>query len=98
MKVTSSYAKKLPYGEWTCKCGRRVLFNRRYQPLWSRSNSGEVTRADPTELVEGITATQWFFNDSTSPLWTNPACLSSEQEKALTRALDALRAWGLPLP
>jgi len=31
-------------------------------------------------------------------LWTNPACLSSEQEKALTRALDALRAWGLPLP
>lgn len=88
---------RLPYGRWRCADGREVLFNRAYEPLWSRIN-GEVVQADPGERVQGIEEQLFFFDDADSPLWANPSCPSEMRRAALARALDALTSWGLPSP
>lgn len=37
----------LPYGMWTCRDGRQILFNRRYMAIWQKWPDGRVDR--PTE-------------------------------------------------
>ncbi len=84
----------LPYGLWRCVGSREVLFNRAYQPLWSRID-GEVVEASPDEWVAGIEEEQFFFDDADSPLWANPACPRAARQAALARARGALLSWGL---
>ena len=85
----------LPYGMWRCAGGREVLFNRAYQPLWSRIN-GEVEQASLDEWVAGIEEEQFFFDDADSPLWANPGGARDTRQAALARAQGALLSWGLP--
>ncbi len=56
----------LPYGQWTCADGRRVLYNRWYTPIWQRSRSGWVSPADPHEWVVWIDQ-HWFYKDGNPP-------------------------------
>jgi hypothetical protein len=72
----------LPYGQWTCADGRRVLFNRRYRPILERLPDGQV-RAMNYQWVTFIRQT-WFYNEQTEPRerWRN--------------ANGALARWGLP--
>jgi hypothetical protein len=54
--------RTLPYGMWTGKSGRKVLFNRGYRPIWQRS--GDMTQpADRDEWVSDIAKQEWFFHD-----------------------------------
>lgn len=85
----------LPYGMWRCAGGRDVLFDRAYQPLWSRID-GEVMQANPAEWVVGIEEELFFFDDADSPLWANPGRPRTDRRAALSRALGALASWGLP--
>lgn len=73
----------MPYGEWTCSSGRLVLFNRFYEPIWSRWN-GLTTPADPREWVKGLAVQRWFYSEQ-----------DSERQKT-EKAKAALQAWGLP--
>ena len=92
--MKSELEVSLPYGMWRCAGGREVLFNRAYQPLWSRIN-GEVVQASPDEWVVGIEEEQFFFDDTDSPLWENPASPRAARRAAFARARGALRSWGL---
>jgi hypothetical protein len=55
----------MPYGMYICNDGREVLFNREYQPIWSRSDC-KVKQASPNEYIER-TKQIWFYNDSAQP-------------------------------
>ena len=57
---------RLPYGEWTCSDGSRVLFNRRYMPMWQRKPDGTVSRVDPNKWVDWVSQ-RWFYNDDNPP-------------------------------
>lgn len=82
----------LPYGLWRTSTGREVLFNRHYDPLWSKQPNGEWEKADPSEWVEGVGRcnslghTSHFYKDGT------PEC-----EKVRV-GVEALQARGIPLP
>lgn len=41
----------MAYGIWECDGGREVLFNRFYNAIWERWNSGIATAADPSKWV-----------------------------------------------
>jgi hypothetical protein len=72
------------YGRWRClddKGRREVLFNRDYQPLWSRRPGQPVEVADPKEWVEGIIGDADYF-------WTDGRGTN-------TRGLRLLREWGI---
>src|SRR5262249_58294574 len=56
----------LPYGIWTCADGRQVLFNRFYDPIWSRYPGQPATAADPNEWVHWQEQ-EWFFDDGNTP-------------------------------
>ena len=59
---TDSYQVQLPYGEWTCVDGRRVLFNRHYEPLAEKLICGSIRAADASEWVDYIpSATRWIY-------------------------------------
>lgn len=51
----------LPYGMWTCRDGREVLFSRGYRPMWQRMPGECATQADPNERVPWKKAV--FFNE-----------------------------------
>lgn len=59
--------RQLPYGKWTCKDGREVIFNREYQPIYQRIN-GEVSYADRDEYVKDIETCEMFWHDGNSPI------------------------------
>lgn len=46
----------MPYGKWTCKDGRELLFDRDYVPICQRYPGKEAQPADPAERV------QWYFD------------------------------------
>ena len=54
----------LPYGLWTCKHGREVLFNRSYWPIWERWPGEFAVRANPEEFVLDIVSQAYFFDDA----------------------------------
>jgi hypothetical protein len=65
---TEYLRKTLPYGMWTTKVGEEILFNRKYEPIWSRT-PGKVEPkhfAEP-EWIKDIAHQDYFFNDGTSP-------------------------------
>lgn len=58
----------LPYGIWTCKDGREVVFNREYQPFLQRKDNVN-SYADRDEWVKDIISVQYLFNDLTTPTY-----------------------------
>jgi len=81
----------LPYGIWTCRDGRQVLFNRHYDPIWWRYPGQPATAADPNEWVMWIEQ-DFFFNDGDAPWdgWNGQA-----HAKARARCSAVLKSWGV---
>ena len=75
----------MPYGIWHCADGREVLFNRRYQPLWSRRPGEAAVEADPTERVRWYRQ-GWYYTDRRPP-W--------HDRGTLARCEAVLAAWGV---
>jgi hypothetical protein len=76
-----------PYGLWRCrdeKGRREVIFNRAYQPLWSRRPGQPVKLADPKEWVEGIIDDADYF-------WADGRGTNE-------RGLRLLQEWGIDRP
>lgn len=57
----------LPYGIWECSNGRKVIFNREYQPIFQQVN-GVNSYTDRNEWVKDIIQTTYLFDDSNSPI------------------------------
>jgi hypothetical protein len=79
---------KVPYGIWTCRDGREVLFNRAYYPLYQRRP------AQPAERIKEWCWVHWstqdyFFDDSICHV-------PGGWEKAIVRINAVLKDWGLP--
>ena len=93
MSVTfEEWHHMVPYGRWTTADGREVLFNRTYWPILERTPDGFAKPARPSEWVEGIVQSEYFFDDWSAP-WrsTNGACRAS-----LAACNKVLREWGMP--
>jgi len=58
--------RELPYGIWTCKDGREVVFNREYQPILQRID-GVVSYADRDEWIENIEKAVMLYSDGCDP-------------------------------
>jgi hypothetical protein len=77
----------LPYGVWTTRTGRQVLFNRFYEPIWQREPDKPPEPADAAEWVKEIVNQQWFYGDE------------NKTEASMRRAASAaLESWGVPMP
>lgn len=76
--------ERLPYGQWTCGAGRKVIFNRRYKLLMSRHPGSEAVLADRNEWVEGIeqNKTIFFYDDGTPEM---------DKARNANRALSAFK-------
>lgn len=60
----------LPYGKYVCDDGSEVLFNRDYNPLWSRKPDGSVAAIDPDTFIKhDRSKTQHYFNQKNGPAW-----------------------------
>ena len=68
----------VPYGLWITESGREVLFNRSYWPILERRQGEPAKPARPSEWVEGIVQSDYFFDDWPAP-WcsTNLTCRAS---------------------
>lgn len=80
-KIVFSRWNDYPYGVWTCKDDRSVLFNRFYEPIKQRVGLGEVEDANPEEWIKDIIKQEFFYNDT-----------GTEKSK-LTAATQAFKAW-----
>lgn len=58
--------RMLPYGKWTCKDGREVLFNREYQTIAQRVN-GVVSYMDRNEWIKDIATCEHYYLDHCTP-------------------------------
>lgn len=74
----------IPYGMYKCNNGREVLFNREYQPIWTRNKEkGEIAeQADPKEWIK-FKEQLWFYNDFATPIG------NKKVNQACRRILDA---------
>lgn len=59
--------RSLPYGIWTCVDGRKIVFNREYQPILQQVD-GVNSYAIESEWVENIEHTQYLYDDVTTPI------------------------------
>jgi hypothetical protein len=59
------WAFTTPYGVWTLRDGREVLFSRSYNARYSRLPDGPAHRVDPTWFVSNIVDTRYLFDDGT---------------------------------
>jgi hypothetical protein len=65
LKLTEFKPRRLvlPYGVWTFKDGRQILFNRDYFPLWIKEPDGAIHSIDPQERVDKESAITQIFYD-----------------------------------
>lgn len=87
MTLARRYA--LPYGIWVTECGRMVLFNRFYEPIFERAADGTRKEADPTEWVKGVKEQRWFYAD-------RPSESESVKHRKASAALAVWGAGGVP--
>lgn len=64
--INHSARRTIPYGIWTCKDGREVVFNREYQPIVQKKD-GVLSYADRNEWVDNIAKVQYLYDDESSP-------------------------------
>lgn len=87
------WRRRCPYGIWTCRDGREVLFNRMYWPILERPSPSLPARpADPNEWVHWIEQ-EHFFNDGNPPWATGSP---GKARLTLKRINAVLIAWGYP--
>ena len=55
----------LPYGRWITKDGTKVLYNRKYQPLWVWPPDEEAYLCEP-HWVDDIVEEAWFYSDGSA--------------------------------
>lgn len=80
---------ELPYGVYVNdETGRRVLYNRDYEPIWEQTGDAAAWRCDPKEWVKHHRQ-EWFYNDGNPP-WRDI--------KSMRRCLDVLASWGTERP
>lgn len=72
----------LPYGVWTCRDGREIIYDRRYRPIAQRL-PGQPPSLVRDHWVTDISSRHWLYDDATP-----------EAEK-LRRAKQILTDWGL---
>jgi hypothetical protein len=91
---------RLPYGRWITKDGTKVLYNRKYQPLFIwRPGADKPERCKPhhVQFVEE----GWFFSDGSSEvicrakLWHALETLLDAWERGDRAAADVLEEWVL---
>lgn len=75
----------LPYGIWYKKDDTKVLFNRNYNPIWSKSPDGEISKPDPKMWVDFID--NKIFYEGTNLYWDHP--------KIVEIAKKVLLDWGI---
>ena len=56
----------LPYGQWICADGSKVIFNRQQQAIWKVSAEGVFSSAYPGEWIAAV-GSEVFFNDGNPP-------------------------------
>src|SRR6516225_6378125 len=83
---------RVPYGKWTCKDGREVIFNREYWPILERRSGEKAKPANPNEWIHWIKQ-DYFFEEHRSP-WSRRRARAAA--KTLERCNEILREWGYP--
>jgi hypothetical protein len=75
-----------PYGKWTCKDGREVLFDRGYCPLYSKRPGEPAEIAEPNDYPDGAKTEHFWLDGRTQP----------ERSWKTRQKLDRLlREWGV---
>ena len=92
---------RLPYGRWITKDETKVLYNRKYQPLFVwRSGAERPERCDPHH-VANIVEEAWFYSDTSpndigrSPLWHALETVLDAWERGDRAAAEVLEEWVL---
>jgi hypothetical protein len=90
---------RLPYGRWITEDETKVLYNRKYQPLFIwRPGAERPERCDPHH-VDGIVKEGWFYSDASphdlgrSPLWHALEAILDAWERGDRAAADVLEEW-----
>lgn len=61
---------RLPYGVYIGADGRQTLYNRKYQPMFTRASVNDLPiPCDPNEWIQHV-GQAWFFDDGNSPFHT----------------------------
>lgn len=84
---------------WTCVDGREVLFNRYYEPMWSRIDRG-FAKLCSFEWVKNIKSHDYFFDDGNPP-WDDKRTRAKCEQilgkfvagEKLDKEIDAHRAY-----
>lgn len=90
--ISHSVRRVLPYGIWTCKDGREVVYNREYQPILQKKD-GVASYADRGEWVKDIVETKYLYDDLNAPMLyltkhLGQSRLSAAQSKACKKSLQ----------
>jgi hypothetical protein len=92
---------RLPYGRWITEDETKVLYNRKYQPLFIwRPGAERPERCDPHH-VANIVKEGWFYSDTSpndigrSPLWHALEAVLDAWERGDRAAADVLEEWVL---
>jgi hypothetical protein len=91
---------RLPYGRWITKDGTKVLYNRKYQPIWRWPPGAErPERCDPHHVP--FVEEGWFYSDTSpndigrAPLWHALEAVLDAWERGDRAAADVLEEWVL---
>lgn len=85
---------RMPYGEWTDTAGRQFLFNRDYEPIWTRLRGGAAAPCSPAKWVEARDSkTRWFYGMGAGDrrFLANPW----NSARVRRRCEEVLREWGI---
>lgn len=73
---------RLPYGKWTTKSGREVIYDRAYRPLIERAPDGTLREGNLHEWVRDIVKNDYTYN------------LEPTEKTKIAKAKTALTSWG----
>lgn len=82
----------LPYGIWTTKEGTKVLFNRKYQPIWVKYPSGQIAKPDPNWWVRDIVTQEYYYDDGCPPYGDKR---KTETKNTWKRIVEGLNKFGI---
>lgn len=83
---------EMPYGMWATEEGTKVLFNRKYQPIWAKYPSGQIVKPDPNWWVQNIVTQEYYYDDGCPPYGDGRR---TETKNAMKRIIEALHKFGI---